>query len=410
LYFGHFSFKILLSNLLTYAVLKSLSFPICLVKRARIDSLYFPRDKEKEEKKNWKSSVLQSSQSVNAFLLKLTVITIARLAIMTLPLASSSVLSTTIHGTQCCFASTSRRLLSTSPIVLGKSPPGKGKNAILKARREARMGGKQAAEKNTSKKDSQIMNLSDAVKLFQSVEVARPSNAYELHICTNIDSHLTNALRGRLALPKEARTKAEKLLIFAEDGSDSVNLVQTMLENDPSLKNVITVGGAEFINDVAAGTGAASGLQFTKVLCTQALLPQLSRSMARSLGPRGLMPSLKRGTVVTNGDEMRIAIREAQGALDWRGDRNGVVRGAVGRIHFTESELRSNIAAFLHGIVDKIQAGLTSGQSQTGVATPSSVVGNLSSQDMKRAMTIIKQIHLSSTQGPAVLLPHSEVM
>ncbi|PWN35111.1 ribosomal protein L1 [Meira miltonrushii] len=254
------------------------------------------------------------------------------------------------------------------------------------------------------------MNLSEAVKLFRAVEVARPSNAYELHVCTNIDSHLTNALRGRLALPKEARTKAEKLLIFAEDGSDSVSVVQTMFENDPNLKNVITVGGAELINDVAAGTGAASGLQFTKVLCTQALLPQLAKAMARSLGPRGLMPSLKRGTVVTNGDEMRVAIREAQGALDWRGDRNGVVRGAVGRIHFTESELRSNIAAFLHGIVDKIQAGLTSGQSQTGVATPSSVVGALTSQDLKRATTIIKQIHLSSTQGPAVLIPHSEVM
>lgn len=328
---------------------------------------------------------------------------------MALPLASSSILSSVNQAGQ-CFASTSRRLLSTSPIVLGKSPPGKGKNAILKARREARMGGKGKEDNKASKTDNQTMSLSDAVKLFQAVEVSRPLNAYELHICTNIESHLTNALRGRLALPKEARTKAEKLLIFAEDGSDSVSVVQTMLENDPNLKNVITVGGAEFINDVAAGTGAASGLQFTKVLCTQALLPQLSKSMARSLGPRGLMPSLKRGTVVTNGDEMRVAIREAQGALDWRGDRNGVVRGAVGRINFTESELRSNIAAFLHGIVDKISAGLTSGQTQTGVATPSSAVGSLTSQDMKRATTIIKQIHLSSTQGPAVLIPHSEVM
>lgn len=329
---------------------------------------------------------------------------------MAFPLATSSSILSFAKQSSSSFASTSKRQLSTSPIVLGKSPPGKGKNAILKARREARMGGKGKGEQKTSKYDSITMNLTEAVKLFQAVEVSRPANAYELHVCTNIESHLTNALRGRLALPKEARTKAEKLLIFAEDGSDSVNVVQAMLDNDPKLKETISLGGAEFINDVASGTGAANGLQFTKVLCTNALLPQLSKSMARSLGPRGLMPSIKRGTVVTNGDEMRIAIREAQGALDWRGDRNGVIRGAVGRIHFTESELRSNIAAFLHGIVDKIQAGLTSGQSQSGVAIPNSEVGILSPQDMKRATSIIKQIHLSSTQGPAVLLPHSEVM
>jgi large subunit ribosomal protein L1 len=62
------------------------------------------------------------------------------------------------------------------------------------------------------------------------------------------------------------------------------------------------------------------------VLATPDLVPQIAKALARSLGPKGLMPSAKRGTVVEGEEEMKTAILEAQGAMDWRGDRNGVVR------------------------------------------------------------------------------------
>ena len=66
---------------------------------------------------------------------------------------------------------------------------------------------------------------------------------------------------------------------------------------------------------------------FSKVLATPSLMPQISKELARSLGPRGLMPSPKRGTVAATGQDMTQAIDEAKGAMDWRGDRQGVVRG-----------------------------------------------------------------------------------
>ena len=66
---------------------------------------------------------------------------------------------------------------------------------------------------------------------------------------------------------------------------------------------------------------------FSKVLATPGLMPQISKELARSLGPKGLMPSAKRGTVVTNDVETNSAIQDAKGAMDWRGDRQGVVRG-----------------------------------------------------------------------------------
>lgn len=136
-------------------------------------------------------------------------------------------------------------------------------------------------------------------------------------------SHQANALRGRLALPKDARTKAERLLIFAEDGSEASDAAKRAAAKEPGS---MVVGGAEMVQDVVEGRGAASG-DFTKVLATPGLLPLVSRSLARSLGPRGLMPSAKRGTVAQGSREMEQAIIQAKGAMDWRGDRNGVVRG-----------------------------------------------------------------------------------
>lgn len=221
-------------------------------------------------------------------------------------------------------ASTSR-LFTTSAPANGKSPPGKGKNAIKKAKREARLS-KELASGQTEKKVVQTMKLDDAVKIFQAVEVTRPLNAYELHVVTTVSSHQANALRGRLALPKDARIKSEKLLIFAEDDSPASRAVKALQERSPALRDNVLMGGSEMIQDVVDGKGAAGGT-FTKVLSTQSLLPQVSRSLARSLGPKGLMPNVKRGTVVNTAEEMETAIREAQGAINWRGDRSGVVRG-----------------------------------------------------------------------------------
>lgn len=225
------------------------------------------------------------------------------------------------------------RAFSTTPFALGKSPPGKGKNAQRKARREARLERLKAGkeEEHTPnadiKEEQQRLPFAEAVQLFHAVEVARPLNAFELHVVTNVSSHQANALRGRLALPKEARTRSEKILIFAEDDSESHNAVKRLQAASPALQSGIVVGGAELIQDVVQGRGQAAGIDFTKVLSTDSLLPQVSRALARSLGPRGLMPSAKRGTVARTGLEMETAIREAQGAIDWRGDRNGVVRG-----------------------------------------------------------------------------------
>lgn len=222
-------------------------------------------------------------------------------------------------------ASTSR-LFTTSVPALGKSPPGKGKNAV-KNRKRAERESKMIAAGVAPRKVVKPMDLEEATRLFQAVEVTRPLNAYELHIVTSVPANQTNALRGRLALPKEARVKSEKFLVFAEDGSEVAEAITRIQETSPSMRNSIVVGGAELVQDVVDGTGAAKGLSYTKVLSTQSLLPRVSKALARSLGPKGLMPNAKRGTIVNTATDMQRALKESQGAVDWRGDRNGVVRG-----------------------------------------------------------------------------------
>ncbi len=210
--------------------------------------------------------------------------------------------------------STSSSHFHTSAVAHGKSRPGEGKDAKLRRKKLARAGGVRETKDESTP-------LEEAIRLLRAVEIARPMNAYELHVVTSVGSHQSNSLRGRIALPRDARTKSEKLVVFASEGTPAA-AAALAAKSAAARPDDVVVGGSEMIADVTANR--VSG--FTKVLATPDLMPQISKELARSLGPRGLMPSAKRGTVVNTAEEMRNAIEEAKGAVDWRGDRQGVVR------------------------------------------------------------------------------------
>lgn len=188
------------------------------------------------------------------------------------------------------------------------------------------------------------------------MEAARPRNAYELHIVTSVPPNQTNAFRGRIVYPKDPRIKGETALVFAEQDTEAARAAEAaaaqLRESNSSMRLII--GGQEMIGETASGRVPP----FTRVLCTGALLPSLSRTLARTLGPKGLMPSVKRGTVVDDAEEMQRAIEQLVTGVDWRGDRLGVVRGAVGRISFTEADLRANVHALLDSVIARAASGL----------------------------------------------------
>lgn len=85
-------------------------------------------------------------------------------------------------------------------------------------------------------------------------------------------------------------------------------------------------------------------MDFDRVICHDAQFTALSRAkLGPKLGPKGLMPSQRMGTVVPN---IRVAMKELTGKSDFR-ERFGVIRMAIGQLAFTEGELQKNITAFV---------------------------------------------------------------
>ncbi|WFD42331.1 hypothetical protein MPSI1_000973 [Malassezia psittaci] len=340
------------------------------------------------------------------------------------------------------------RNFSSSSQAWKKSRPGKGRArkspaTLLRLHAEGKLKGAEAAtaakliaEKSNTRVEAtneqtgvKNLTLSEARNIIRSLEAARPRNAYELHIVTNVPSNQTNAFRGRIVFPKEPRIKGEVVLVFAEQGTDAAAAAHKSAEElkTSGSSTQLIIGGSEMITDAASGRVPA----YTRVLSTAALLPSLSRALARTLGPRGLMPSAKRGTVVQDGEEMQNAIRNLLTGVDWRGDRTGVVRGAIGRISFSEEDLRKNVQALLDAVIEKAVSGLggtkTSAHVIAGYARDKEAVDasgqRVSTRTpgaMKRgtfwlpstnsALSVVKQVHISSTQGPGLKLRLDEVL
>jgi len=130
-----------------------------------------------------------------------------------------------------------------------------------------------------------------------------------------------NALRGRVFLPYScaSSTKQSIVVVFAS-GAQAAAAREAGAD---------FVGSEELIPKLIDGTLSPDKLIVTPEL--QGLF-QRNPALARTLGPKGLMPSVKRGTV---SDDVVTAVKEARGGLDWKGDSKGVIRAAIGRVSHT---------------------------------------------------------------------------
>ncbi|KAG8691256.1 mitochondrial 54S ribosomal protein mrpl1 [Ceratobasidium sp. 423] len=184
---------------------------------------------------------------------------------------------------------------------------------------------------------------------WQSAEAGRPLSAYELHIKTQFTRGQA-PLRGRIALPRDPRTRGETVLVFAEGKA----------AQDAREAGAAHVGGEELIPKIFL---ADSSNTFYCIL--------------------GLMPAAKRGTVT---EDVIAAIREAKGMLEWKGNKFGYVHAAVGRIHFPAEDVEKNVRTFLQTVRDAM--------------TPEDEVF----ATRKRAASTVLQVYLSSTRGPGIEL------
>jgi large subunit ribosomal protein L1 len=185
----------------------------------------------------------------------------------------------------------------------------------------------------------------EAIALAKKTHPAKFDETVELHIRTGLDPrHADQQIRGTALLP-HGLGKTVRVLVFAE-GEAARNAMQAGADE---------VGGDDLIKKVEEGY-----LEFDVALAAREMMSKVSR-LGRVLGPRGLMPNPRSGTVV-DGDDIAKAVNDArQGRVEFRLDRTALIHVPIGKVSFEEAALVENMATLVDAIVKAKPTG-TKGQ------------------------------------------------
>jgi len=202
-------------------------------------------------------------------------------------------------------------------------------------------------------------SIDDAVAILQKMERGFDQTV-EIHMNLGVDPrHSDQVVRGNVALPHGTGKKV-RVLVFAKG----------------ELENQAKDAGADFVGAEELGEKIQGGwLDFDAVVATPDMMPLVGR-LARILGPRGLMPSPKTGTVT--GAPGGVVKELKAGKISYRVDKGANVHAPVGKVSFKGDALRENIQVFIESVRK---------------AKPQTSKG-----------TFIKSLVLTATQAPAVPL------
>jgi large subunit ribosomal protein L1 len=203
-----------------------------------------------------------------------------------------------------------------------------------------------------------VYSLKDALELATKTSSVKFDASVELHINLGVDPRQADQnIRANLVLP-QGTGKTVRVAVFADDNVDGADLT-----------------GVEAITkDLEKGA-----INFDILISTPANMAKLGK-YARLLGPRGLMPNPKSGTVTT---DVAKAVAEAKaGRVEYRVDSTGIVHLAIGKVSFGGAKLLENA----HAVISNIRA-----------AKPASVKGNY-----------VKAIHVTTTMGPSITVSTNE--
>jgi large subunit ribosomal protein L1 len=177
-------------------------------------------------------------------------------------------------------------------------------------------------------------SLEEAVPLVQKLKFTKFDETVELHLRLGVDpKHADQMVRGTVVLPN-GLGRSKRVLVVAQ--GDKVREAQEAGADH--------VGGDEMINKIAS----ENWMDFDAIIAT----PDMMRSMAkvaRILGPRGLMPNPKTGTVTT---DVTQAVKEVKaGKVEFRVDKTGVVHAPVGKVSFESEKLLANANSLIQAIL-----------------------------------------------------------
>jgi large subunit ribosomal protein L1 len=204
--------------------------------------------------------------------------------------------------------------------------------------------------------------LKRAIQLLKQMKRAKFDETVEVHMWLGIDTTQSDQMvRGSVPLPY-GLGKAKRVVVFCQ--GDNVAKAREA--------GADFAGGADLIEKIQK----EGWLDFDVALATQDMMGQVSR-LGKVLGPRGLMPTPKAGTVVPANADVAAAVREFKaGKVEYRADKGGNIHAGVGKMSFDDDKLIANVTA----LVEQVKA-----------AKPAGVKGNY-----------VKSITLSATMSPGI--------
>lgn len=186
-----------------------------------------------------------------------------------------------------------------------------------------------AKEVDTSK----LYTVSEALNLVKKVAFAKFDETVDLAFRLGIDPrHADQMVRGAIVMPAGTGKKTTIVVITAGE---------KLAEAEKAGADF--VGGEDLINKIAGGW-----MDFDRVIATPDMMGKIGK-IARVLGPRGLMPNPKLGTVTT--DVTKAITEQKAGKVEYRADKNGIVHVPIGKKSFTEAQLTENFKAVCGAIL-----------------------------------------------------------
>ena len=227
------------------------------------------------------------------------------------------------------------------------------------------MSGKRIVKAREGIERTRLYPVGDAIKLVRERASAKFDETVEIAMNLGVDpKHADQMVRGVVNLPN-GTGRVLRVAVFARGAK----------ADEAKAAGADVVGAEELVTAVQGGT-----IDFDRCIATPDMMPLVGR-LGKVLGPRGLMPNPKVGTVTM--DVAAAVAASKGGAVEFRVEKAGIVQGSVGKASFGEEKLAENIAAFVDAVVK---------------AKPAGAKG-----------TYLQRVALSSTMGPGVKVDPSTI-
>lgn len=206
---------------------------------------------------------------------------------------------------------------------------------------------------------SKVYEIDEALELINKLPKAKFDESVELHVKLGVDSKQADQqVRGTVVLPN-GTGKTKKVLVLAK--GDKATAAEE--------------AGADYVGeeDMIAKIVSEGWMDFDAIVATPDMMPVLGRA-AKILGPKGLMPNPKAGTVTV---DTAKAVKDIKaGKVEYRLDKSNIIHASIGKVSFGEAKIKENLMTLLEAIIK---------------AKPAAAKGQY-----------IKSIAVSTTMGPGI--------